>query len=453
MTTPQEAHPDIFGLAETETPVDVINSLQEPPKPAPAVDQTALALRSSLEKVTGALTEFDKVSAGLDDLRRKYKDVVFPVATRAGMAEALAARTAIRGPRYSVERLRKDAKAPVLALGRDIDARAAFISTELLKLEEPVQEQIQAQEMREAAERTAKREAEEARIAAHHRRIEEIRLNAMLSVGKPVSFLDSVINAMESLVFGPECQEFEDATRTAQAETLGKLRAMRDAQAKRDAEAAELARLRAEEEVRRAEEASALAESRRVEGERLKAEAAALAEARKAQEAEFARRRAEQEEIEAAAAKERARLLQEANQAAAAARAMREVEEAQAKRAAEARREQEEAESAERRRIEIAAIAEQQRQDVERIQAETTLRNGAIGMLNALLCVRDWDLEAAALPVRVAEQVQRAIVEASPAHERIETALTASAPRAKRPKSQAKRLVTQVGTEDDGHPE
>lgn len=45
---------DLYTQDETETPVEVIQSLQEPAKPA-APDQTALAVRESISKVQGAL--------------------------------------------------------------------------------------------------------------------------------------------------------------------------------------------------------------------------------------------------------------------------------------------------------------------------------------------------------------------------------------------------------------
>ena len=66
---------------------------------APA-ESTAVVVRNNLAKVESALTEFEKIEAGLADLRAKYGGVVFDVTTTAGMEEAVVARREIRDPRY-----------------------------------------------------------------------------------------------------------------------------------------------------------------------------------------------------------------------------------------------------------------------------------------------------------------------------------------------------------------
>lgn len=421
---------DLYSQTETETPVEVIQSLQEPAKPAP--DQTALAIRESMNKVQGALTEFDAVSAGLADLQKRFGNVVFPVATTVGMREAVAARGEIRKPRYATEQLRKAAKAPVLALGKDIDARAAWIETQLLKLEEPIDEQIKVHETRVAAEKEAKRTAEANRVAAHQKRIDDIKQVALNAAGEPVSHMDSAITALAALQIGAECEEFEAPTRNAQTETLERLRSMRATQAKRDEEAAELARLRAESEQRAAQEAAAQAQFRREEAERLKAEAKALADARAAQEAEFAKRKAEQDRLEAeaqarrraedaAAQQERAEMQakldaerREMAEFQEAKRIMREVEEAQARAAAAERQRKEDEEAAKRAMIEQEAKEEAGRQILARMAADETRRAASAQMLAALRAVHDWDMEPNALPEALALQVVQAILAAEP---------------------------------------
>lgn len=68
---------------------------------------------------------------------------------------------AAREPRYEVERIRKAAKAPILAIGKRLDADAARITAELEKIEAPIDAQIKAEE-REAK---ARRDAEAAEAA------------------------------------------------------------------------------------------------------------------------------------------------------------------------------------------------------------------------------------------------------------------------------------------------
>jgi len=261
-------------------------------------DATAVAVRASLTKVGDALAEFDRVAAGIAELQRRHANVVFPVATKSGMAEASAARLAIRQPRYAVEATRRDAKAPVLALGRNIDERARWITTELLKIEEPIHQQIEVEVKRVAEEAELKRVVEAERVAFHQRRIEEIRAVAEAAVGETVTHMDGAILALTALHIGPEMQEFEAATRNAHTLTLAKLRNMRDAQHKRDVEAVELAALRAADDERKAAEARSLEETRRQQIAGLVAQAKELAERRLIQEqaeANLAEQRRQQE--------------------------------------------------------------------------------------------------------------------------------------------------------------
>lgn len=414
-----------------------------PPIQAAATDATALAVRESLARVDGAITEFEKVSAGLTELRRQFKDVAFAVSTKTGMAEAVAARAALRGPRVKVEALRKDAKAPILALGRDVDARAAYIRLEILKLEEPIDEQITSEQRRVEQEREAKRLAEEARVRGLQQRLDGIRQMAVDAAGTDVEHMDGAIRALSALKVDATWQEFEAPARNAQAETLEKLTRMRADQARRDAEAAELARLRAEDDARKAQEEAARAEERRRENDRLKAEAQALADARKAQEAEFARREAELRRQETEAAAKRAEEDRKRTETEAAARAMREVEEAQARRA-EGDRLREEAAAAEQVRIAAA----------KRLDDESKCRNASGAMLVALLAVRDWDSELNAMPPQLADLVQAAIAAASPADAALSAPIAAAEPATKRPvahsKSQVKRLNVQLGLDQGG---
>ena len=91
-----------------------------------------------LEQVQGVLTEFSRVEAGLAALRERHGNTVYEVTTTAGMDAAKAARAEIREPRFAVEKVRKAAKAPLLELGRRIDAEAIRITEAILAIEERV---------------------------------------------------------------------------------------------------------------------------------------------------------------------------------------------------------------------------------------------------------------------------------------------------------------------------
>ena len=136
-------------------------------------------MSTELVAVQTAVAEFDRVAAGLADLQARYANVVFDVSTTAGLEEAKTARAIIREPRYAVERLRANAKAPILELGRSLDTRAKEITSKILRIETPIDSQIKAdvrrrasvrrrvgvrrraREARKEAEKQAKRDAEE----------------------------------------------------------------------------------------------------------------------------------------------------------------------------------------------------------------------------------------------------------------------------------------------------
>lgn len=226
--------------AETATPVDGVQS-----------DSTALVA------VQAALTEFDKVQAGLADLKARYGAVVYDCASPKGLADALAARREIRDPRYRTEEIRKSAKAPVLALGRNIDERARYITTELLAIEMPIDQQIKVEE--ERRER-AKREAEEKerqRIAAIDAAIEAIRARPSEAIGKASSEIVAMIADLDGLAIGESYGEQQERAQLAKDIALSKLRTARDNVAAQEAESqrmaaerAALARQRAEQDER-----------------------------------------------------------------------------------------------------------------------------------------------------------------------------------------------------------
>jgi IgA-specific serine endopeptidase len=333
---------------------------------APKADKASLAIRKNITQVETALTEFDKITAGLADLAERFPaDLVYDVSTTKGMKEAIAHRAAWREPRILVEKLRKTAKAPVLALGKDIDARAAWITEQLEAGETPVDEQIKAEEARKEAEKQARINAEFGRVQAIQDAISEIGMDAVVaSRGQSTNIRSALFNiknqALDPLVF----QEMMPQAEAARAAAVAKLEVALSAALHNEAEAAKVAAERAElEELRkaaaaqRAKDEAAAAEAARVERERLAVEQAAqrAEQARLDAEAAAARKAAD-----AAAAAERAeadRIAREAREAEAAKIAAERAEFERAQ--AEARRaEQEKAAAEARQRAEDAAKAE-----------------------------------------------------------------------------------------------
>lgn len=202
--------------------------LAAPPAPPTPNDDA----RAAIATINTQLAEFDQVEAGLVDLERKYKGVAYDCTTKKGMDDACAARLEIRKPRFAVENARKAAKAPVLKLGRDIDARAATITDRLLKIEGPIDDQIKAQELKEAE-----------RKAAHEQRLREIRQTPQQCIGKTSAQLQEVLDALESLPLA-EFEEFREQAAKAQFDAIEAVRTLHR-QAK---ESEELAELRAQQE-------------------------------------------------------------------------------------------------------------------------------------------------------------------------------------------------------------
>jgi DNA repair exonuclease SbcCD ATPase subunit len=278
-------------------------------------------VNTDIELVSKALAEFDAVGAGLQALREKYAGVVFDVTTTQGMDDAKEARRALREPRYEVERIRKEAKAPILALGKKLDEDAKRITAEIEKLEGPIDQQIKHEEARKAREREARAAAEAARVKGIQDRIAEIRGVVSVRCSDAANILEH-IGDIERIEIDDTFGEFQDTAADAKAASLARLRDMHAAVVAQEAEAAriaaereELARLRAEQAEREAAERARLAEEERVAREAREAAEREAQAKRAAEEAELARQRDElarqqREQAERLAAEE-ARLASE----------------------------------------------------------------------------------------------------------------------------------------------
>jgi len=257
-----------------------------------APNATAVAIRKSLEQIDGALVEFEKIEAGFADLEAAHpSNLACDVTTTKGMKEAIAGRAAWREPRIATEKARKAGKAPVLALGKDIDARAAAITERLEAGEANYHEQIKVEEFRKAAEAEEKRLAEVKRRESQSLALAAIRNRAFAVQGKSANVISGAIVTLhtdEAEGFGLD-RDYSALGKIAVDETREKLRDMHQAAIEREAEdaarkaeaealakeRAELQRLRAEQDARDREAAA----------EKKRADEAAAAERRNQDEA------------------------------------------------------------------------------------------------------------------------------------------------------------------------
>ncbi|CAR54895.1 hypothetical protein A8E25_10115 [Burkholderia cenocepacia] len=270
-----------------------------------------------------------------------------------------AARDQVHGAAMVLRTARTDIQKAGKAARDDANAFSKAVIAEenrLIAITEPEEKRLlgmrdEWDEAREA-EKRAKLEAEQRRVAAIREHIDDIRAIAVRAAGLPAARIQGEIEDLEAL--GITLDRFAELTGEAEAvrgTTLDKLRELHASTVAQEAEAARLAaereeleRQRAElaaqrerEEAERAErervEAAARAEQERVDRERREAEEAAR---RAQQEREDAARRAEIEAAEARLAEQRAEQERRQAELDRAEREQREREEAALREAAEA---------------------------------------------------------------------------------------------------------------------
>ncbi len=239
------------------------------------------------------VVEYSRTEAALAELRQKYSGVVFDCTTTKGDKEARAARLELTTLRTSLEKKRKEFKAPALEFGKKIDSEAARVTAEILSIENPIDEQIKADEKRRADEKAERERIEAERIKAIKDKIATIRSFAAKCQGISAERIANGIEMVSKIgTSADEFAEFEGEAKTAQAETLQAMRELHAATKAREEETARVEAQRIENE--------RIAEEQRIASEKLAAERAELerqqqaqAEALAAQQAEINRREAE----------------------------------------------------------------------------------------------------------------------------------------------------------------
>lgn len=224
----------------------------------------------------------------------------YDVTTTAGMKLATARRAVFRDIRIGTDKERAARKAPLLEIGRLLDAKAK----ELVALVSPFEDRhdavIKAEEARKAAEKAEKERIERERIAIIQARIQDISNVPGIATGKPSVSMQALLDDLNAIELTLE--EFAEFTGTAmqtKQRAVAQLQLMIDAMKTQEIDAA---RIKAErEELDRQQE---------IERQRVIEERAALA--RQQAEADAARKRAddqaraEQAERDRIAAEERA---------------------------------------------------------------------------------------------------------------------------------------------------
>lgn len=217
------------------------------------------------------IAEYSPTAAALADLRNRYDNVAFDLTTTKGADEARKARRELVTLRTSLEAKRKELKAPALAHAKMIDDEAKRLTSEIVAIELPIDEQIKAAEAAKEAERAAKEQAEAERIAQHQSAIDAMRALVGECVGKSSLFIGFAIAGIKPREMTAKFfEEYAPAAERAKTETLAKLTEMH------------VAALASEQK----------AEADRIERERIAAEQAAEAKRLAEERAELARQQA-----------------------------------------------------------------------------------------------------------------------------------------------------------------
>ena len=284
-------------------------TLEYPPvtfAPAPALP-APVSIRQTV------LDQFHATEPGLVALAAKYQRVAFDTGTTKGMDAAKAARLDLRNNgRFLIERAEKRIKGEVNELKRDMADEVARLVAIVQPVEDHVDAQIKAREVVLAAEKAERDRIEAERVAAHAAVIAGIYLYPNKARGATAEKLAAGIAFVESQVYGPELEEYQEAALAAQREAIDALRAMHTAAVKAEQDAAD----REAQRIENARVAAELAADRKRladEAAAVKAQALALqrkldAQAKKEAD-ELAAQRAESDRLEALAEAKRQKLV------------------------------------------------------------------------------------------------------------------------------------------------
>ncbi|WP_256730658.1 hypothetical protein [Burkholderia pseudomallei] len=290
----------------------------------------------------------------------KSNDIV-EIKNSAGRDQCHAAAMLLRAARMSIRKVGKDARDDATKFSKAVIAE----EDRLVALIEP--EETRLLGMRNAwdeareAEKRAKLEAAQRRVASIREHIDDIRSFAQRAVGAPSASIAMWIEELQEL--GITLDRFAEMTGEAEAvrdATLDKLRELHAASVTQETEAARLAAEREELERQRAELAAQREREEAERAERERVEAAARAEQERI---DREHRDAEEAERRAAMAAEEARLAEQ--------RAEQERRQAELDRAEREQREREEAAAQEA--AEAAAQAERDRVARQRAENRTAM--------------------------------------------------------------------------------
>lgn len=195
----------------------------------------------------GHIVAFSATEAALAELAFLYGNPErFDVVTSDGMKAAKAARKELVSYRTALEAKRKELKAPILARGKLLDDEAKRITGELLKLEQPLDAHITAEETRIAEAEALAARLEAKRVADLQARLAKIREIPQAVMGGALDDMRTALGSLE----GMNCasfQEFEKSAYSYRDGAINTLMKMIEAAELAEKQAAELAETKAKQ--------------------------------------------------------------------------------------------------------------------------------------------------------------------------------------------------------------
>lgn len=185
-------------------------------------------------------------------VRAAAKTPEFNVQTTAGLEVAKQLRASFRVIRTSAESVRKERKAPILQIGKLLDARYKELEANVAQYEDKFDAMIKAEEQRREAIKAEEVARERARVEQIENRLRVLRGIPALHLQSSAADINQAIERNSILVLDPaEFEEYHEAALAALDGALVELQRMhriaveRETEAARvQAERAELARLR-----------------------------------------------------------------------------------------------------------------------------------------------------------------------------------------------------------------
>lgn len=174
---------------------------------------------------SAVMRELIEVDVGTAALALLYGGKTFDVSTTKGMEAAVAARLAIRTPRYRIPHIIKERKAELKEAAAALDAEGDRIIVNLLEIENPINDQIEAEKDRKERIKADKAKAKAAQAEEARVLIASIRHRVQMAVGQsPAALLEmiAVTDAIELL--NDDLGELAGDALRAKSETLIKLR-------------------------------------------------------------------------------------------------------------------------------------------------------------------------------------------------------------------------------------